>query len=132
MSSHLPHPTQDQHLTQDQHPTQVGIRHDKIWELTEATPWRDRSKASSIGSEPDLLRSECLRMDETAPAASSALRSKESPSSPVSEPFLFNSSDLEEGGLTLYAGGFQTVMGMTTSSCSTTLPEEPFAFAADS
>ena len=71
-------------------------------------------------------------MDEIAPAASSALRSKESPSPPVSEPFLFNSSDLEEGGLTLYAGGFQTVMGMTASGCSIALPEEPFAFATDS
>ena len=70
-------------------------------------------------------------MDETAPVASSVLRSKESPSSPVSEPFLFNSSDLEEGGLTIYAGGFQTVMGMSVSGCSTALPEEPFAFAAD-
>ena len=62
------------------------------WELIEETPWRDRAKASSTGSAPDLLRSESLRMDETAPAASSALRSKESPSPPVSEPFLFNSS----------------------------------------
>ena len=44
-------------------------------------------------------------MDETAPAASSTLRSKESPSPLVSEPFLFNSPDLEEGGLTLCAGG---------------------------
>ena len=71
-------------------------------------------------------------MDETAPAASSALRSKESPSPPVSEPFLFNLSDLEEDGLTLYVGGFQTVMGMTASDCSTALPDEPFAFAIDS
>ena len=130
MSSHLPYPTQDQYPTLDQHPTQVEIRHDKIWELTEATPWRDRAKASSTGSMPDLLRSESLRMDETAPAASSALRSKESPSPPVSEPFLFNSSALEEGGLTLYAGGFQTVMDMTFNGCLTALPEELFAFAA--
>ena len=90
---------------------------------------RDRAKASSTGSKLDLLRSKYFRMDETALAASSALRSKESPSSPVSKPFLFNSSDLEEDGLTLYAGGFQTVMGMTASGCSTALPEEPFAFA---
>ena len=64
------------------------------------------------------------------PVASLALRSKESPPS-VSEPFLFNFSALEEGGLTLYAGGFQTVMGITSNDCSTTLPEEPFAFAAE-
>ena len=70
-------------------------------------------------------------MDKTAPAASSALRSKESPSSPVSEPFLYNSFELEEGGLTLWARGFQTVMGMTASSCSTALPKEPFTFATD-
>ena len=77
-------------------------------------------------------------MDETAPAASSALRIKESPSPSVSEPFLFNSFALEEGDLTPYAGGgggggggFQTVMGMTSNDCSTALPEEPFAFAAE-
>ena len=69
-------------------------------------------------------------MDETTSAASSVLRSKESPSPSVSKPFLFNSSALEEGGLTLYAGGFQTVMGITSNGCSTVLPEEPFAFAA--
>ena len=65
------------------------------------------------------------------PAASSALRSKESTSPPFSESFLFNSSALEEGGLTLYAGGFQTVMGITANGCSTALPEEPFSFVAD-
>ena len=67
-------------------------------------------------------------MDETAPAASSALRSKELPSLPVLESFLFNSSALGEGGLTLFASGFQTVMGMTANGCSTVLPEGPFAF----
>ena len=92
---------------------------------------RDRDKASSTGSAPDLLRSKSLRMDETAPAASSALRSKESPSPSVLEPFLFNSSSFEEGGLTLYVGGFQTVMGITSNGCSTVLPEESFAFAAE-
>ena len=94
------------------------------------TPWRDRAKASSTGRAPDLLRSESLRMDETAPAASSALRSKESPSPSASEPFLFNSSALEEGGSTLYAGGFQTVIGMTCNGCSAALPEESLAFTA--
>ena len=84
-----------------------------------------------MGRAPDLLRSESLRMDETAPAASSELRSKESPSPTVSEPFLFNSSALEEGGLTLYTGGFQTVMGMTSNGYSAVFPEESFAFAAE-
>ena len=65
------------------------------------------------------------------PAASSALRSKESPSPPVSESFLFNSSALGEGGLTLFAGGFQIVIGMTANGCSTAPPQGPFAFAAD-
>ena len=65
------------------------------------------------------------------PAASSKLRSKESPSPSVSEPFLFYSSDLEEGSLTLYAGGFQIVMGITSNGCSTVLPKESFAFAAE-
>ena len=95
------------------------------------TPWRDRAKASSTGSTLDLLRSESLRMDETAPAVSSELRSKESPSPSVSESFPFNFFALGEGGLTLFAGGFQTVMGMTANGCSTALPEGPFAFAAD-
>ena len=84
-----------------------------------------------MGRAPDLLRSESLRMDETVPAASSALRSKESPSPSVSEPFLFNSSALEEGGLTLYVGGFQTVIGMTSNGCSAGLPEESFSFAVE-
>ena len=88
-----------------------------------ATPWRDRAKASSMGRAPDLLRSESLRMDETG--------SKESQSPSAFEPFLFNSSALEEGGSTLYAGGFQTVIGMTSNGCSVALPEESFAFAAE-
>ena len=70
-------------------------------------------------------------MDETAPAASSALRSKESPSPSVSEPFFFNSSALKEDGLTLCAGGFQTVIGMTSNGCSAALPEESFAFTIE-
>ena len=121
----------NQHPTQDQYPTQVKIRHGKIRELTEATPWRDRAKASSTGREPGLLRSESLRMDETAPAASSALKSKESPSLPASGPFVFNSSALEEGGSTLYAGGLQTVIGMTSNGCSAALQEESFVFAVE-
>ena len=127
----MPHPTQNQYPTQDQHSTQIEIRHDKIWELIEATPWRDRAKASSMINALNLLRSESLRMDDTAPTTSSALRIKESPSPPVSESFPFNSSTLVEGGLTLCAGGFQKVMGMAANNCSTALPEEPFAFAVD-
>ena len=84
-----------------------------------------------MGSALDLLRSESLRMDETAPATSSTSRSKESPSPPVSESFLFNSSAFEESGLTLFAGGFQTVMGMIANGCSTALPEGLFAFVAN-
>ena len=72
-----------------------------------------------------------MRMDETTPTSSSALRSKESPSPSASKPFLFNSSALEEGGSTLYAGGFQTVIGMTSNGCSAAFPKESFAFAAE-
>ena len=118
---------------QVQHSTQNGIRYNKVWEFTEATPWRDRAKASSTGSALDLLRSESLRMDETAPAVSSALRSKESPYPLISDfgSFLLNSSALQDGDLTLFVGGFQTVMGMTASGCSTAPPKGPFTFAAD-
>ena len=70
-------------------------------------------------------------MDETAPATSSALRRKELLSPSVSEPFLFNFSTLEEGGLTLYAGAFQIVMGITSNDYSTVLPEESFSFTAE-
>ena len=81
-----------------------------------------------MGSALYLLISESLRIDETAPTASSALRRKESPSPPDSELFLFNSSALEEDDLTLCAGGggVQTVMGMTSNGCSIALLEEPF------
>ena len=129
MSSHLPHPMLNQCPTQDQHSAPNKIRHDKIWELIEATPWRERAKASSTGSTLDLLRSESLRMDETTPTASSTLGRKESPSPPVSESVIFNPSALGEGGPTLFAGGFQTVRGMTANGCSTAQPEGPFAFA---
>ena len=70
-------------------------------------------------------------MDETVPAASSASRSKESPSLPVSKSFLFNSSAFEEGDRTLFVGGFQTVMGMIANGYSTALSEGPFSFTAD-
>ena len=131
MGSHLPHPTQNQCPTQGQPSTQNEIRYDKIWELTEATPWRDRAKASSTGSALDLLRSASLRMDETTPVVNSTSRSKESTSPPLSKSFFFNSYAFEEGDLTLFIGGFQTVMGMIVNGCSTALPEGPLAFAAD-
>ena len=84
-----------------------------------------------MGNALDLLRSASLRMDETAPAVNSTSRRKESPSPPLSESFFFNSSAFEEGDLTLFVGGFQTVMGMIANGCSTALPEGPLAFAAD-
>ena len=70
-------------------------------------------------------------MDETAPAASSALESKESPSPLVLGLFPLNSSALDEGGAALYTEGFQTVMGMTSNGGSTALPEESLAFEAE-
>ena len=72
-------------------------------------------------------------MDETALPASSALRSKESPSSQIfdSGAFLFNSSALRGGDLTLSVGGFQTVMGITANDCSTAPSKRLFAFVAD-
>ena len=70
-------------------------------------------------------------MDETAPAASSALKSKESPSPPAPEHFLPNFSALEKGGLALYAGGLQTVIGITSNGGSTALPEKSLAYTAE-
>ena len=70
-------------------------------------------------------------MDETAPAASSTLKSKESLSPLASGRFLLNSSALEEGGSALYVGGLQTVIGITSNGGSIALPEEPLAFAAE-
>ena len=69
-------------------------------------------------------------MDETAPAASSALESKESliASAFVFNFFLFNSVVLREGDLALSEGGFHTVIGRTISGCATAAPERPFAF----
>ena len=83
-----------------------------------------------MGRAPDLLRSEFLSMDEIAPAASSALKSKESPSPSASERFLPNFSALEGGGSALYVGGLQTVIGITSNGGSAALPEESLAFAA--
>ena len=64
-------------------------------------------------------------MDETAPAARSALRSRESPSPPLSDlgSFLFDYSALREGNLTPLVGGFQTVMGTTTNGCPMASPK---------
>ena len=70
-------------------------------------------------------------MDKTAPAASSTLKSKESPSPSASGSFLLNSSALEEEGSALYAGGLQTVIGMTSNGGSAALSEESLAFAAE-
>ena len=70
-------------------------------------------------------------MDETAPAASLALESKESPSPSASGLFPLNSSSLDEGGAALYAGGLHTVMGMTSNGGSAALLEESLAFPAN-
>ena len=70
-------------------------------------------------------------MDEITPAASSALESKESPSPSASGHFLPKSSPVEGGGLTLYKGGLQTEMGITSNGGSVALPEESLAFAAE-
>ena len=72
-------------------------------------------------------------MDEIAPAARSALKSKESPSSLIfySEAFFFNFSARRGGDLTLSVGGFQTVMGITANGCSADPSKRFFAFAKD-
>ena len=70
-------------------------------------------------------------MDKTAPAASSALKSKESPSPSASGRFPLNSSALDEGGSALYAGGLQIVIGITSNGGSPALPEESLAFVAE-
>ena len=94
---------------------------------------RDKARASSTGSAFDLLRSESVRMDKTAPAASSVLRSRESPSPTLSDSgsFLFDSSALREGDLTLLVGGFQTVMGTIANGYPTASPKDFFALAAE-
>ena len=94
-------------------------------------PWINRAKASSTGRASDLLRIESLRMDEIAPAGSSALESKESSSPPASRRSLPKSSAIEGGGSTLYVGGLQTEIGITSNGGSAALPEESLAFAAE-
>ena len=128
VSSHLPMLNLKSIATQTQ---EKKTKRNETPELTEATPWRDRAKASSTERAPDLLRSDSLRMDKIAPAASSALESKESPSSSTPGLFPLNSSALDEGGAALYAWGLQTVMGMTSNGGLTALPEESLAFAAE-
>ena len=70
-------------------------------------------------------------MDEIAPATSSALESKESSSPLASGRFLLKSSAIAGGGSTLYAGGLQTEMSITSNGDSTALPEESLALAAE-
>ena len=71
-------------------------------------------------------------MDETAPATSSALESKESliASAFGFNFFLFNSVVLRGGHLALSEGGFHTVIGRNVNGCATSAPERPFAFTS--
>ena len=70
-------------------------------------------------------------MDEIAPAASSALESKESSSPSAPRRFLLKSSGIEGGGSVLYAGGLQTEIGITSNGGLAALPEESLAFAVE-
>ena len=70
-------------------------------------------------------------MDETAPAASSTLESKESPSPSASKRFLPDSSAFEGEGSTLYPGGLQTVIGITSNGGAAGFPKESLAFTAE-
>ena len=70
-------------------------------------------------------------MDETAPAASSTLESKESPSPSASKRFLPDSSAFEGEGSTFYVGGLQTVIGITSNGGAAAFPKESFAFVAE-
>ena len=70
-------------------------------------------------------------MDETAPAASSTLESKESPSPSASKRFLPDSSAFEGGGSALYSGGLQTVIGITSNGGATAFLKESLAFVAE-
>ena len=70
-------------------------------------------------------------MDEIAPAASSALESKESSSPLASGRFLPKYSAIEGGGSTLYAGGLQTEMGITSNGGSTALPKESLSLTVE-
>ena len=65
-----------------------------------------------------------------APAASSALESKESliASAFGFNFFLFNSVVPRGDDLALSEGGFHTVIGRTVNGCTTSAPERPFAF----
>ena len=71
-------------------------------------------------------------MDETAPAASSALESKESLMAPAFglDFFPFGSATPRGGDLMPSGGGFHTVIGITVNGCSTAAPERPFAFTS--
>ena len=70
-------------------------------------------------------------MDEIAPAACSALESKESSSPSASGSFLLKSSAIARGGSALCAGGLQTKMSITSNGGSTALPEESLALAVE-
>ena len=70
-------------------------------------------------------------MDETASAASSTLESMESPSPSSSKRFLPDSSAFEGEGSALYAGGLQTVIGITSNGGATAFLEESLAFAVE-
>ena len=98
--------------------------------LTEMTPWSDRVRASSTDRASIFLRSESLRMDETAPAASSAFDSSESSSPSAPKRSLLTSSGIEGGSSVLSSRGFQTEIGITSNGDSVALPEGPLVTAA--
>ena len=68
-----------------------------------------------------------------APAASSALESKESLTTSAFDFnfFLFSSAVPRGGDLALSGGGFHTVIGRAVNGCATDAPERPFAFMSD-
>ena len=70
-------------------------------------------------------------MDEITPAASSTLESKESSSPSAPRRSLLKSSGIERGGSALYAGGFQTEIGITSNGGSAAFPEESLAFGVE-
>ena len=65
-----------------------------------------------------------------APAASSALESKESliASAFGFDFFLFNSAVPRGGDLAISEDGFHTVIGRVVNGCATAAPKRPFAF----
>ena len=69
-------------------------------------------------------------MDETAPATTLALESKESLTTSAFDFdfFLFSSTVTWGGDLALSGGGFHTVIGRAVNGCATTAPKELFAF----